>query len=75
MPTSNSNAQIAAQVRSGGNLPGDMVFDPNQSADEMVRPKTAEEKRLDTEAATVAAELANEAAQPKSGGANVPANQ
>jgi len=69
MPTSNS--QIAADVRAGGNLPGDMIFDPSKPADEQVRAKTAEEKRLDTEAAKVAEELANEAAQPRSGGRNV----
>ena len=66
-----ANKDIAADVRVGGNLPGGKVFDPTKPADEMVRDKTADEKRVDTEADKVAAELANEAAQPRSGGVNV----
>ena len=44
-----SNSQIAAEVRAGGNLPGDMVFDPTKPADEQVRAKTAAEKAVDTD--------------------------
>src|SRR5690348_14294919 len=68
-----SNAQIAAEVRRGGNLPGGMIFDPSKPADEQVRAKTAEEKKADTDAERAAAKLANdiEAAQPVSGGVNV----
>ena len=68
-----SNAQIAADVRRGGNLPGDMIFDPRKPADEQVRAKTAEEKRADNEATKAADKLANEieSAQPVSGGVNV----
>lgn len=68
-----SNAQIAAEVRRGGNLPGDMIFDPRKPADEQVRAKTADEKKADTEAEKAAAKLANdiEAAQAVSGGVNV----
>ena len=68
-----SNAEIAAEVRAGGNLPGDMVFDPR--AENMVRAKTAAEKALDTEAEREAKRIANkvEAEQPVSGGVNVPA--
>lgn len=66
-----SNKDIAAEVRAGGNLPGDMIFDPTKPADEMVRNKTAEEKRTDAELAAAAEETANEANAPRSGGANV----
>jgi hypothetical protein len=64
-----SNEQIAAEVRAGGNLPGDMVFDPTKSGDEQVRSKTAAEKRADEEATREAVKLENkiEAAQPVSG--------
>lgn len=69
-----SNAEIAAEVRAGGNLPGDKVFDPRKPADEQVRAKTAAELKADDEATKEAAALENkvEAAQPVSGGVNVP---
>lgn len=68
-----SNADIAAEVRAGGNLPGDMIFDPSKPDDEQVRSKTAEEKRADNDALKAADKLANaiEAAQPVSGGVDV----
>lgn len=66
-----SNAEIAAEIRRGGNIPGGYVFDPSKAADEQLRAKTADEKRADTEADKMAAEIANEAAQPVSGGPNV----
>ena len=68
-----SNSDIAAEVRAGGNLPGDMIFDPTKPADEMVRGKTAAEKAADTDEAKAAAKLENEieANLPRSGGVNV----
>ena len=68
-----SNAEIAAEVRAGGNLPGDKVFDPRKPADEQVRAKTAAEMKADDEATKEAAALENKIAadQPVSGGVNV----
>jgi hypothetical protein len=68
-----SNADIAAEVRAGGNMPGDKVFDPRAADGEQVRDKTAAEKKADNEAEKAALALENkiEAAQPVSGGTNV----
>lgn len=70
-----SNAEIAAEVRAGGNLPGDMVFDPRAEAGKQVRAKTAAELKVDTDAEKEAAKLENkvEIEQPVSGGVHVPA--
>jgi hypothetical protein len=70
-----SNAEIAAEVRAGGNLPGGKVFDPRKPADEQVRAMTAAETKEQDEADKEAAKLENkiEAAQPVSGTTNVPA--
>lgn len=68
-----SNAEIAAEVRAGGNLPGDMVFDPRAEHGKQVRAKTAAELKEDSEAEKAAAALENkvEAEQPVSGGVHV----
>jgi hypothetical protein len=68
-----SKAEIAAEVRAGGNLPGGMVFDPRASADEQVRSMTTAETREQDEAEKAAAKLENkiEVSQPVSGGPNV----
>jgi acyl-CoA reductase-like NAD-dependent aldehyde dehydrogenase len=58
-PMAKSNAEIAADVRAGGNMPGDMIFDPRKPADEQVRAKTADEKKADVDAAKAEAKRAN----------------
>ena len=62
-----SNAQIAAEVRRGGNIPGGHVFDPSKPEDEQIRKMTAAEEKALTQGEPIDADDN----QPVSGGTNV----
>lgn len=62
-----SNADIAKDVRTGGNLPGGYAFNPSKPDGEQVRKLTAEEEQ----ALAQGASLPDDDAQPSSGGPNV----
>jgi hypothetical protein len=57
-----SNAEIAAEVRAGGNMPGGKVFDPRASTEEQVRPLTSAESKEIEDADKAAAKLENKVA-------------
>ena len=64
-----SNADIAKEIRAGGNIPGGYAFNPSQPEGEQLRKLTAAEEQALADGEPIDAD--DDADQPVSGGANV----
>jgi hypothetical protein len=64
-----SNAEIAKEIRTGGNIPPGHVFNPSKPEGEQLRKMTAAEEKALAEGEPIAVDA--DADQPVSGGPNV----